>query len=810
MRFFVASWFFPPSTSSEGIVTYKLFRNSRHTYDVCCSESKLWSYKHSLPLNADNIHTFPVKTDDIDDWVEKAIEVFEEEHARNPYDALMTRSMPPESIFVAKKIREKYPEIPWIASLADPIANNPYQIKEWIIDNKKMSDSEKFDLRWSLANGCDTGKITNDPNIQHLSAMKEIEDYAVDTADALIFPCDTLKSYTLGSKQRRRAYSIPHSFDQQLYPSPETADARSDKTTFTFLGHSDPIRSLKPLVLALNHLKNTQAPLLEKLHIRFIGHVPEDVSDLIYNFHLHNTISVEASVDYLTSLKIMQETDWLVHVDAKFDFLSETGGSIFFAGKIADYMGTDAPILGITGRYSPAYEIIQRAGGMCVDPEDIREIADTLARIAESKITPPIDGLYRASYAASCVACDFDDKMEALVNKDTSFSREFWPEVQESAAAGEKVVTICIPAYNVESYLDRCLFSLLTCKNAANLEILIVNDGSKDGTAEIACRYEEHYPSIIKLINKENGGHGSTINTALALAQGTYFRIIDGDDWVDSKSFDKLLGNIIEEHIDVDLISSNYYQIYFEDGHAVPWMKIGASPDYLALDFASSDFSQEYFTMAAVMFKTSVLRQPAFKIQEHTFYVDVEYLLYPIPYTHTVMFTPEYIYRYAVGNADQSINPNTFTKKYDHHDRVIRRMLSYFEDHKPTMGQGQLAYMKSLFAHRLLQSHYLLSLVWDTDRQRGLDRAKNFDAFLKQTDGELWKACGKYYAAVHTARKKGFDPNRIKPPGSLEDGGRGPRALILKALGRLKKTDFADKLAANESLRKAYRKVLPR
>lgn len=813
MRVYVASWFFPPATSSEGIVTYKLLRNSQHEYDVCSAKSDQWGYKHELPVQADNIRVIPVVTDDIDVWAQRAIEVFEQEHARQPYDAIMTRSMPPESIDVGVAIKKNHPDLPWIASLADPIALNPYSIKDLILEDENRDDREKASLINAISNGFGIEIAEDDPAVQHLRKMKEIEDRAVNGADALIFPCDTLKSYVLGTRQRKHAYAIPHSFDRELEGEQRYAPAAGvspDKpVTFTFLGHTDHLRSLNPLVLALHHIQTTNPAMLERIRVRCIGNIPSETRDLIYNFHLHNVVTVEPSVDYLTSLRIMSESAWLVHVDALFESLEETGGSVFFAGKIADYMGTDAPILGITGHGSPAQGMIERAGGACVGQDEVPLLAETLIKIAEGALAPKADRAYRDRFTAKNAAVRFDSILKTVVDKDTSFARESWPAVQPSDT-GEKLVSICIPSYNVECYLDRCLLSLVSCNHAAVLDVIVVNDGSKDGTLEIARAYEAHYPDIVRVIDKPNGGHGSTINAALAQAAGRYFRVIDGDDWVDAKSFDELLGNIIDKDIDVDLISGNYYQVFFEDGHTYAWEKKGPSEYYKAYDFDTADFTMEYFAMASAMFKTDVMRKADFALQEHTFYVDVEYLLFPIPYTKTVLFAPEYVYRYAVGNADQSINPSTFTNRYDHHDRVIRRMLAYYKQHEPSMGEGQRNYMRSLFERHLLQSHYLLSLVWDPDRQRGLARARDFDTHLRNVDEGFWNACRKSYPAVRTARAKGFDPQRIKKPESIDDGGRTPHAIAGRCLRRLKNTRIADALAANESIRNAYRKIAGR
>ena len=101
----------------------------------------------------------------------------------------------------------------------------------------------------------------------------------------------------------------------------------------------------------------------------------------------------------------------------------------------------------------------------------------------------------------------------------------------------EKILTVTIPSYNVEAYLEDCLESFVNSEVMDDIEVLIVNDGSSDNTAKIAQRYVDKYENTFRLINKENGGHGSTINTGVREAKGKYFKVVDGDDWVDTRSF---------------------------------------------------------------------------------------------------------------------------------------------------------------------------------------------------------------------------------------------------------------------------------
>lgn len=809
MRIYVASWFFPPSTSSEGIVSYKLFRNSRHQFDVCSSLSVKWSYKQMLPIEADNIQTFPIRTDDLDEWVSAAAALFDERHRENPYDAIMTRSMPPESILVAQKIRESYPDIVWIASLADPIAKEPYHIKGFILESDILDEEEKAAFLAALKTGCAGWTHHENEDIRYMCSLKDIEDYAINNASGLIFPHEVLKNYILSSRKRKEAFSVPHTYDSSLYPALPAAKTDSRKT-ITFLGHSDQMRSLEPLVRAAYSLKNRDEHGLDSLHIRLIGNIPEEIRALVFNYYLHNHISIEPSVDYVTSLEIMNESDWLLHIDAEFDFLPETGNSIYFAGKLADYMGTDTPIMALTGRYSPADEIVRKAGGICLNQRDIGAIAEALGTIANDTAQVPVDRSYRDRFDAVKVTHDFDERIEAIVHpKETRFTRDFWPEIVDSDPAAEKLLTICVPSYKVQCYLDRCLFSLVSSEIANKLDIIVVNDGSPDSSREIGLAYQEHYPSVVRLVDKENGGHGSTINTALEKARGLYFRVLDGDDWVDGTNLTHLMNTVVEKELYADLISTNYHQVFCEDGAMVAWMKIGADPDYTLLDFETHDFTEEYFTIHSSIMKTELLRNAHFKIQEHTYYVDVEYTLFPIPFVKTVMFAPDYIYRYAVGNADQSINPEVFVNRYDHHDRVIRRMLTYLEDNRSNMSQAQIDYVESLFQRHLLRTHYVLGLMWDSDRERGYARSKDFDGFLNEINPRLYEVMRKNYRGIAEAQNAKFDPDAAEPFTSLEKGfARNPVHAGLKKLARIfAKTPFGEKVVYNRFTATVSRRI---
>ena len=124
-----------------------------------------------------------------------------------------------------------------------------------------------------------------------------------------------------------------------------------------------------------------------------------------------------------------------------------------------------------------------------------------------------------------------------------------------------KTLTFVIPAYNMESYLDRCVSSLLSATNTDDIEVLVVDDGSQDGTLEMAQKFEARYPSIVRAIHQENKGHGGAVNTGIAAANGMYVKVVDADDWVDPESLEQVM-TVLREEADstepIDMLVTNY------------------------------------------------------------------------------------------------------------------------------------------------------------------------------------------------------------------------------------------------------------
>ena len=172
----------------------------------------------------------------------------------------------------------------------------------------------------------------------------------------------------------------------------------------------------------------------------------------------------------------------------------------------------------------------------------------------------------------------------------------------------KKVLTISIAAYNVEKFIEKTLNSLII-ENLDKLEIIVVNDGSKDKTQDIIEEYRRKYPKSIRVINKENGGYGSTINTSIKLATGKYFKQLDGDDWYSSQNLELLLKKL--EKISVDIVYSPMITVYTDSGKGETFQEISdKKEEILRLEEIIEEISKNrHLSMHSLAYKTSLLKE---------------------------------------------------------------------------------------------------------------------------------------------------------------------------------------------------------
>lgn len=241
-----------------------------------------------------------------------------------------------------------------------------------------------------------------------------------------------------------------------------------------------------------------------------------------------------------------------------------------------------------------------------------------------------------------------------------------------------KLLSVTIPCYNSQDYMGHAIESALVCGN--DVEILIVDDGSSDNTFKIAKEYQEKYPDIIRAIHKENGGHGSAVNTGIANASGLFFKVLDSDDWFDETSIKKIIHFIKyvnKESIPLDLIISNYVyekpslnkQKSINYRSALPCNKF-----FTWNDVKHFKMSQNLL-MHSLMYRTQLLRDCKLQLPEHTFYVDNIFAFTPLPSVKKMYYLNVDLYRYFIGRDDQSVNEAVMTSRIDQQIKITKIMI---------------------------------------------------------------------------------------------------------------------------------------
>ena len=256
-----------------------------------------------------------------------------------------------------------------------------------------------------------------------------------------------------------------------------------------------------------------------------------------------------------------------------------------------------------------------------------------------------------------------------------------------------KLLTFAIPCYNSQDYMENCIKSLLP--GGDDVEILIIDDGSKDSTGDIADAYEKKYPGIIRAIHQVNGGHGEAVNAGIRNATGLYFKVVDSDDWVDEEAYKKILDKLREltgGNQTLDMFIANY--VYEKEGaHHKKVMHYTNLPQNQI--FTWNDVSRfrkgQYILMHSVIYRTKLLRECGLELPKHTFYVDNIYVYKPLPSVKTLYYMDVDFYRYFIGREDQSVNEKVMIKRIDQQIRVNKLMVD--------------AYLKANVSNRRLRAY---------------------------------------------------------------------------------------------------------
>lgn len=303
-----------------------------------------------------------------------------------------------------------------------------------------------------------------------------------------------------------------------------------------------------------------------------------------------------------------------------------------------------------------------------------------------------------------------------------------------------KILSIAIPSYNSEAYLSKCVESLLP--GGEDVEILIVDDGSKDNTAKIADEYEAKYPGIVKAIHQENGGHGEAVNTGIKNATGLYFKVVDSDDWVKESAYMEILSKLKELLKDgqaIDMMVSNF--VYEKEGakhkkvmkykHALPlntvfsWSEVGHF------------HKGQYMLMHSIIFRTKLLKECGLELPKHTFYVDNLYVFWPLPYVEKIYYMDVNFYRYYIGREDQSVNEKVMIGRIDQQIKVNKLMVDYMVDINPKIKYKKVTRYMLNYLEIITVVSSIMLIIENTPQS--LAKKKELWTYIKNKDSNLYR-----------------------------------------------------------------------
>lgn len=292
-----------------------------------------------------------------------------------------------------------------------------------------------------------------------------------------------------------------------------------------------------------------------------------------------------------------------------------------------------------------------------------------------------------------------------------------------------KILTISIAAYNVESYIKDTLDSITGTPLIDELEVFVIDDGGKDSTIDIANQYAERFPDSIKVIRKRNEGWGSTVNYSISHATGKYLKLLDGDDYYNKNSIDVVIELLRE--CESDVVCTPYVMFYDNNVNRTKTFSLPkdiiCGKEYKLDDVADS----MVWSMQGLAFKTNKLQDNKLSLLEFCYYTDFEYIAKALSNSSTITFFDEPLYFYRIGYEGRSCSKEGYNKHYAEHEKVLEELLKY---------KKQLSYSSKCLdriVNKMVGNQYRVYLMLDSkDLSRKL--FWDFDKGLKERTPELY------------------------------------------------------------------------
>lgn len=305
-----------------------------------------------------------------------------------------------------------------------------------------------------------------------------------------------------------------------------------------------------------------------------------------------------------------------------------------------------------------------------------------------------------------------------------------------------KLLTIVVPTYNMEKFLEKCLSSLIINNKEflELIEVIVVIDGATDKSSEIAYNYYHKYPTIFKVIEKENGNYGSCINAGLAASTGRYFRILDADDSFNKEGLHQLIDILYNLSSDIDLICTNY-DVYDDSDKLIESNRFETSMTGNVLKYSDIDFwasnQTSMVAMHAFTYRTRLLKENNYYQQEGISYTDTEFVFIPQQYVKNILILNINLYRYLVGRVGQTVSQAPSRNRTEQYYKVATKLIHIYIDgikNRPkSLKHNQMCCLKNV-----IKSYFFYSLLFLPKEEETEIRLRNIAKILSDNDQEFW------------------------------------------------------------------------
>lgn len=303
-----------------------------------------------------------------------------------------------------------------------------------------------------------------------------------------------------------------------------------------------------------------------------------------------------------------------------------------------------------------------------------------------------------------------------------------------------KILSIAVPCYNSQDYMEKCVNSLLP--GGDDVEILVVNDGSKDDTAKIADRLEAEHPGIVRAIHQENAGHGGAVTTGIKNATGLFFKVVDSDDCVDLDAYMKILAFLkkaVNEGRTPDMLLSNYIydKVGAKNKKVMHYRRYFPTEQYFTWDDVKPLPFNTVILMHSVIYKMDVLRECNLELPKKTFYVDNLYVVQPMPFIHSIYYLDVDFYKYFIGRDDQSVNETVMISRLDQQHKITRIMIDSVMESKDLLMNKTLCTNVVNYLNMMMTVSSILALISNTPEH--IQMKKELWQYLKNSNEKLYR-----------------------------------------------------------------------